>query len=102
MSEKDGTIGQPEIGTLQAECTASTSGSVLGSPRRDSTLVMELRQKVPADDKFDVVSFLRRQLETCTSDMKEVIEGSIRFMEEDEPPKGKDDEKRSEECAAPL
>ena len=31
-SEKDGTVGEPEKGALEAECTASTSGSVLGSP----------------------------------------------------------------------
>ena len=101
-SEKDGTVGEPETSTLKAECTASTSGFVLGSPRRDSILVMELRQKVPANDKFDVGAFLRRWLETCTSDMTEVIQGLIGFMDESKPPKGKDDEKRSEECVAPL
>ena len=75
---------------------------MLESPRRDSILVMELRQKVPADDKFDVVSFLRRQLKTCTSEMKEVIEGSIKFLEVDESPNNEENKKRDEECAASL
>ena len=63
---------------------------------------MELRQRVPANDKFDVGTFLRRQLETCTSNMTEVIEGLIEFMDKSEPPKGGDDKSKKEECAAHL
>ena len=95
-------MGEPETEALRPECTASTSGSVLGSPRRGSILVMELHQKVPRDDKFDVVGFLRRQLETCTSEMKAVIEGSIKFLEVDESPNNEENKKRDEECAASL
>ena len=58
---------------------------------------MELRKKIPADDKFDMGAFLRRQLETCASDMKEVIRGMIGFMEETKPTKvGAKKEKREE------
>ena len=39
----DGPVGKPEGSALKAKCTASTLGSVLRSPRRDSVLVMELR-----------------------------------------------------------
>ena len=57
-SRVDGPMGEPEGRAMEGRYTPSPSDSMLRNPRRGSILVMELLQRVPADDKFDVVDFL--------------------------------------------
>ena len=68
---------------MKGECTPSPSDTTTKTPRPDSTLLMEMHQRVPKDDKFDVGAFLRKQRDSCASDVKEVITGLIGFMDKD-------------------
>ena len=40
-----------------------------------------LRERMPQDDSFDVVGFLREELTICSPKMSEVILGKIQFLE---------------------
>ena len=80
-SKEDGPVGELEGSVLKGECTPSPSDTTTKPPRRDSALLMGMRQRVPRDDKFDAGAFLRKQREYCAPEMKEVIDELVGFMD---------------------